>query len=237
MSRCEYHTSRLFIPAKPAIAVRYWPTSVEHDPLLLLGAKAVVARRDQHARREPLDIPLPRARERLIEVVDVEHQPPLRRREHPEVRQMRIPAALHRQPGPRRRREIVRHDHRRPAIERERRDQHPPIANRHQLRHPRLRLALEQRDRIGPGLRRSNVAWLARGTSDRAALPRATRSATDKCGTGGPGVRFLAVEAALRRAAAFFPSTVLVVPVAIAIAILSRYRSSNDAATSMPPRR
>ena len=31
--------------------------------------------------------------------------------------------------------------------------------------------------------RPNTPAWLARGTSTRAALPRATRSPTDKCGT------------------------------------------------------
>ena len=45
--------------------------------------------------------------------------------------------------------EIVRHDHRRAAIERERRDEHPAVADRHQLRHARLGLTLEQLDRIG----------------------------------------------------------------------------------------
>ena len=156
----------------------------------VLGAEAVVARRDQHAHGQPLDVPLPRTRERLVEVVDVEHQPPLRRREHPEVRQVRVPAALHRQPRPRRRREVVGHDHRRPAIERERRDQHPPVADRHQLRHARLRLALEQLDRIG-ATRRAARTPRGRRAAPRCAppCPRATRSATDRCGTAGAALR------------------------------------------------
>ena len=148
---------------------------VEHDALLVLGAKGVVARRDQHARGQPLDIPLPRSRERLVEVVDVEHQPPLGRGEDTEVRQMRIAAALDRQPGPRCRGEVVGHDHRRPAIERERRDQHPPVANRHQLRHPRLRLALEQLDGILP--RRRGLEHAMAAARHLAARRLATRDA------------------------------------------------------------
>ena len=168
MSRCEYHTSRFFIPAKLAIAVRYAPTVSSTIRSCSLRAKAVVARRDQHAHRQALDVPLPRTRQRLVEIVDIEHQPPLRRGEHPEVRQVRIPAALHRQPRPRRRGEVAGHDHRRPAIERERRDQHPPVADRHQLRHARLRLALEQLDRIGPSRRRLE----RRMTAARHLIPR-----------------------------------------------------------------
>ena len=54
--------------------------------VLVLSAKTVVARRDQQARGQPLDIPLPWTRERLVKVVDIEHQPSLRRGEHTEVR-------------------------------------------------------------------------------------------------------------------------------------------------------
>ena len=95
MSRCEYHTSRFFIPANSAIAVRYSPTVSSTIRSWSLSAKAVVARGDQHAHGQALDVPLPRARERLVEVVEVEHQPPLGRGEHAEVRQVRVPAALH----------------------------------------------------------------------------------------------------------------------------------------------
>jgi len=60
---------------------------VAHDPVLFLGAKAVVARGDQHAHGQPLDVPLPRAGERLIEIVCVEHESSLGRGEHTEVGQ------------------------------------------------------------------------------------------------------------------------------------------------------
>ncbi len=59
---------------------------VEHDLLLVLGGESVVPCRDQHARAQPLDVPLPWSRNRLVEVVDVEHELSLGRREHPEVR-------------------------------------------------------------------------------------------------------------------------------------------------------
>ena len=134
------------------------PDGVEHDPVLVFGAIAVVAGGDQHAHSKALDVPLPRTGQRLVEIVDVEHQPPLGRREHAEVRQVRVSAALHRQPRPRRRGKVVGHDHRRAAIESERRDQHSAVPDRHQLRHPRPRLALEQLDRISALRRGSNVA-------------------------------------------------------------------------------
>ena len=115
---------------------------------LLLGAVAVVARRDDEARRQALDVPLERRGQRLVEVVEIEHQPPVGRREHPEVRQVRVPAALHAQPRRRRLREIPGHDRRAAAVERERRDDHPPVPDRHQLGHARRVLLLQDADRI-----------------------------------------------------------------------------------------
>ena len=45
--------------------------------------------------------------------------------------------------------QVAGHDQRRPPIERERRHQHPPVADRYQLGHPRDGLTLEQLDGIG----------------------------------------------------------------------------------------
>ena len=45
------------------------------------GREAVVAAGHDQAGRQPLDVPLPRPRQRLVEVVDVEHQPALGRGE------------------------------------------------------------------------------------------------------------------------------------------------------------
>ncbi len=46
--------------------------------------------------------------------------------------------------------QVRRHRQRRPAVERERRDRHPPVADRHQLRDPGRCLLLEEGDRIRP---------------------------------------------------------------------------------------
>ncbi len=81
--------------------------------------------------------------------------------------------------------EVGRHQVGRTAVERERRDEHAAVADRHELRHAALRLLLEQLDRVGPVRRRLPVACDERGTSARAAFPRATRSATVKCSTRG----------------------------------------------------
>ena len=64
----------------------------------------VVAGRDGEARRHPLHVVLERPRQRLVEVVQVEQQPPLGRGERAEVRQVRVAAQLGLQPGHRRRR-------------------------------------------------------------------------------------------------------------------------------------
>ena len=148
MSRCEYHTSRLFMSRTGASPCGR-PESVEHDLVLVLGGEAAVARGDQHARSQALDIPLPRARQRLVEVVEVEHHPPFGGGKDAEVRQVRVPAALHRQARARRGAQIVSHDHGRAPIERERRHQHPPVADRNKFRHAGFALAFEQLDRIG----------------------------------------------------------------------------------------
>ena len=61
---------------------------------------------------------------------------------------MRVPAQLRMQPGIGTRRQIRRHQQRRTAVERKRRHQHPAVPDRHQLRHPRPRLRLQQGNRI-----------------------------------------------------------------------------------------
>ena len=67
---------------------------LEDDALLLRDREAAAARADQHAHREPLDVPLPRARQRLVEVVDVEDEPSLGRGVEAEVREVGVAAAL-----------------------------------------------------------------------------------------------------------------------------------------------
>ena len=127
------------------------------------------------AGHQPLHVPLERARQRLVEVVDAEHQPPIGPGETTEVRQMRIATELHVEPGPRRIGQVGRHRVRGAAEERERRHQHPPVADRHQLGHPGRSLLLQQLDRITPiggrlpvavsGSRRHRPRRLASGSS------------------------------------------------------------------------
>ena len=66
---------------------------------------------------------------------------PLGRAEHAEVRQVRVAAELDVDAGLRRRRQIGRHDQRGAAEEGERGHEHPPVANRNELRNPGLRPA------------------------------------------------------------------------------------------------
>ena len=64
-----------------------------------LSGSSQVLRRDHDARREPLEIPLEWGRQRLVEVVDVEDDVALRRREAAEVHQVRVAAGLHADPA------------------------------------------------------------------------------------------------------------------------------------------
>ncbi len=87
--------------------------------------------------------------ERLVEVVDVEHEVALRRGEATEVREVGVAAELHLDPRARGPGQIGGHHVGGPAEEGERRGDHPPVADRDQLGHARRGLLLQQRDRIG----------------------------------------------------------------------------------------
>ena len=118
----------------------------------------VVAARDREARRHPLHVVLERPGQRLVEVVQVEQQPPLGRGERAEVRQVRIAAQLGLQPGHRRVLQVRRHDLGRAPVEGERRDHHPAVAHRHQVRLPGGVLLLQQA-RPGPAVRGRAPTW------------------------------------------------------------------------------
>ncbi len=111
-------------------------------------AEAVVARRDGEARGHAHDVVLERARQGLVEVVEVEEQGALRRGERPEVRQVRVAAELNRQARPGRARQVGGHDLGRPAVEGERRHHHPPMPHRHEVGLTRRVLLLEQGERV-----------------------------------------------------------------------------------------
>ena len=135
------------------------------DVAALLGREPVVPRRHLQAGGQPLDIPLPRARQGLVEVVDVEHQAALGGAEDAEVGQVRVTARLHRQPGDRRGGQVAGHRQGRPTVVGERGDQHPAPADRHQFGHPGDRLLLQQGDRVGPV--RGRLEYRVAGTGDR----------------------------------------------------------------------
>ena len=131
-----------------ALPVRPADLAVDRRPLLVV--EAAVAAGDGEARDEPLDVPLERAGERLVEVVEAEDDPPVGRGEAAEVRQVRVAAELGVEPRPGPAREIRGHQVGGAAVERERRDEHAAVADRDELGHARLRLLLEQLDRVGP---------------------------------------------------------------------------------------
>jgi hypothetical protein len=114
----------------------------------LFTAEPTLTRGDDQAGHQPLEVPLERARQGLIEVVDVEDQASLRRAEQAEVGQVRVAAQLHSKVRPRAERQVGGHHARRTAVEGERRDQHPSVPDRDELGHPCLSLLLEQGDRI-----------------------------------------------------------------------------------------
>ena len=120
------------------------------DRLARLVVEATVSAGDGETRHEPLHIPLERPGQRLVEVVDAENEPPVRRGEYAEVREMRVAAELCVQTGVRHPSQIRRHQVGGAPVERERGHEHAAVANRDELGHPRLRLFLEQLDRVGP---------------------------------------------------------------------------------------
>ena len=192
MSRWAYHTSSSGCRAKAQHRGAVALGRGQDDLAAGLGGEPVVPSGHGKARGQPLDVPLERAGQGLVEVVDVEDQPPFRRGERAEVGQVRVPAQLHPQPRGGRAGQVRRHRQRRPPVERERRHQHPPVPDRHQLRHPRRSpapAAARPDPATGPD---RNSACESSGATARASLPRATRSARLSCcstvsARAGPG--------------------------------------------------
>ena len=122
--------------------------------------EAVVPPADHEARRHALHVVLERSRQRLVEVVQVEQQRALRRGEDAEVRQVRVTAQLDVEPGGGRVREVGGHDLGRAPVERERRDHHPAVTNRHQIGLAGGVLLLEQSHGVGT-LGRRRPAFVA----------------------------------------------------------------------------
>ena len=150
MSTWSYHASSVRIPARSPHRSRYSRDARDHDRAPVGRVEPAVATEDLEACRQPFDVPLPRAGKRLVEVVDVEQHLPLGRAEHTEVRQVRVAAQLHVDPGPGGRGEVGRHDQRAAAEERERRRRASAHGGSGRARDTSLGLLLEERDRVGP---------------------------------------------------------------------------------------
>ncbi len=148
--------------ARHRLAIRARSRQYDRTPRSLVEAEIPSGHRE--ARRQPLHIPLERPRQRLVEIVDAEHQPTVRRGEEPEVGEMRVTAQLRVKARSRAVREVRRHDVGRAAKEGERRHEHSPITNRHQLRKTRPCLLLEQFHRVA---------------ANRGGLPRSMRRTRD----------------------------------------------------------
>ena len=132
MSRCAYQTSsigtaRIRASSRGMSASRAGRSGPSRRRDLVLAPCHL------EAGGQALDIPLPRGRRRLVEVVDVEHQASLGRPERAEVRQMRIAARLHEQGPCSASREVRGHRRRGAAEVGERRDQHAPMPDRDEV--------------------------------------------------------------------------------------------------------
>ena len=97
-------------------------------------AKVVLPRSKYHACGEPLYVPLPGSRRRLVEVVDVENEPAFGRAEASEIADVTVAAGLHAKSGSRRAGEIESHQSRCASKERKGRLAHSSVANRKKLR-------------------------------------------------------------------------------------------------------
>ena len=166
----------------------------------------VVPSCDDEACGQPLDVPLERSGQRLVEVVHVEDEPAFRRRERAEVGQVRVTAQLHPQPGRGSAGQVGGHGQRGAAVEGERRDQHAAVTYRQQFRHPRGFLLLEQPDRI-PVRARLELGVRLQRRGSAGVCPLRDASARLRCSTGG------------RRAGARV--LVLVVPVRVRLAVVT----------------
>ena len=125
------------------------PAHARHHDGSTVGARvAAVTAHDLETGGQAFDVPFPRTGERFVEVVDVEDQLPLGRAEHAEVRQVGVATELHADARIGSGGQVVGHDHGPAPIERERRQEHPAVADRHQLGHSARALLFQERDRI-----------------------------------------------------------------------------------------
>ena len=108
-----------------------------HRPVRFLRIRHPgVASQHLQARNHPHQIPLERARKRLVEVTEVERELPLRRGPQPEVEDMSVTAQLHGQTARGPRGEVGGHDGGGTPVVGPRRGRHAAVADRHQVGRP-----------------------------------------------------------------------------------------------------
>ena len=127
---------------------------------------------DDDAGPQPLDVPLPRGQQGLVEIVDIEEDVAFRCGEAAEIHEVSVAAGLHVKSGGEGRCEVGRHDRSRAAIEGERRLRHTPEADRDKLRNPAFIGLLQERDRIAPVLGRLPAAMRGARGGVAQRLPR-----------------------------------------------------------------
>ena len=152
-------------------------------PALLLGG-AVLPAGDVDAGDQPAQVPLPGARVRLVEVVEVEDEIALRRGVEAEVAQVGVTADHRGDAGGRQRGEVRGHDRRGAAQEGERARDHPPDPHRDQPLHP----ALVARDHRLHGVGAAAVSDPSRPALERGTRCRSCRPDLVALDTGGGGV-------------------------------------------------
>ena len=119
-----------------------------HHRLTTALRDAVLAADHDEAGGQPLDVPLPRRGQGLVEVVQVEDQVALGRGKEAEVRQVAVPARLDKNAAGRGSRQIARHHRGRSAEKRERARQHAAVADGDQLGHTAQARFFQHRDRV-----------------------------------------------------------------------------------------
>ena len=94
------------------------------------------SRRQNEGRDQSLDVPFPRRRQCLVEVIDVEDDVAFRRCKATEVHQMAVAACLHPDADVGRSGEVGGHHPGGATVEGKRRLEHPAVADRHKVRQP-----------------------------------------------------------------------------------------------------
>ena len=126
----------------------------QHDLSPVLASKPLSRPGDRQAGREPFHVPLERAGQGLVEVVEVEDQARSGEANSAEVGQVGVAAQL--DPQARASACVARSaamGSAAPAVEGERRHQHPAVADRHQFGNPGRGLPEQQTDGVPGGIR------------------------------------------------------------------------------------